>query len=170
MKRILMVAALLMSGGVFADPLPIELFARQASYETVKISPTGRYLALTVPSGNQVGIATIDLDSMKLAGATGFGPGKAVADFWWVGDERLVATPAIQLGSRDFPQRTGELVGFRYDGAKVRFLIGQTAEQSVGSHLKQQSNIEGACRLRSNGLASSSGLPGVPRCNRRPRA
>ena len=137
MKRILMVAALLMSGGVFADPLPIELFARQASYETVKISPTGRYLALTVPSGNQVGIATIDLDSMKLAGATGFGPGKAVADFWWVGDERLVATPAIQLGSRDFPQRTGELVGFRYDGAKVRFLIGQTAEQSVGSNLKK---------------------------------
>ena len=102
MKRILMVAALLMSGGVFADPLPIELFARQASYETVKISPTGRYLALTVPSGNQVGIATIDLDSMKLAGATGFGPGKAVADFWWVGESLSISSTSLVLFSFSF--------------------------------------------------------------------
>ena len=46
----------------------------------------------------------------------------AIADFWWVNDQRVVVAMAAQLGSLEAPQQTGDLHGVNADGCAARIV------------------------------------------------
>ena len=69
MKRIFGVALCCVIGlclRATAEELPLEYFARDAQYESIKISPGGQYLAAIVPHQGQNALVVIDRYKMAV--------------------------------------------------------------------------------------------------------
>jgi dienelactone hydrolase len=135
-----LVSFLLMAHGALAaeatldtaahGPIPIADFIRQPDFSKVTISPDGRYLAALVPQpDNPYGnlIAIFDAKTAKVVHVLRSGSSMLIDDYFWVSDNRIVATVAIQLGGLDTPQPTGELFAINADGSDPIDLFGYRA-------------------------------------------
>ena len=114
---------------------PAETFAKQATFDAVKLSPDGKYLAITVPGADSGGLAVIDLDTLQIVSNTGMGRNRYVAGFWWVSDERIAVSPAERFGALDYLTRTGELLALDYTGKRQEYLVGFQVGGSTGSRI-----------------------------------
>ena len=71
---------------------PIADFIGRPAYGTAKISPDGKYLAMTVDKGEQdvlVVLRTVDMGPIKI---NQLPDKKSIGDFHWVSGERLMFT------------------------------------------------------------------------------
>ena len=102
-------------------------------YDTVKISPDGKYVAATaVVKGHTV------LALMRLADRKGelVRPREedSVTDFWWASSTRVVYAVGMRVGGYDAPQATGELYAVNADGSDSAMLYGvRRGGMSTGS-------------------------------------
>lgn len=120
-----------------AGVIPLLDFVKNAEAAEMQISPTGNYLALTVPleEGGTV-LYVIDRASMKLSATVRGGNHSVIDRFWWVNDTRLVASVAEQLGGVAQPQPNGELYAVNADGSGSMQLFGYRGAEQAGSHIK----------------------------------
>ncbi|MEL1265315.1 alpha/beta hydrolase family protein [Pseudoxanthomonas putridarboris] len=95
-------------------------FLKQDVLETLKISPTGAYYAMTVPLENETVLAVMRRSDGAVTTKIGAGRDSVIDDFWWAGDERIVVSKAEKFGSRDRPYATGELYAVNADGSERR--------------------------------------------------
>ncbi|RYG76853.1 MAG: S9 family peptidase, partial [Alphaproteobacteria bacterium] len=86
-------------------------FLKQDLISELKISPTGEYYAITVPQEDRTLLAILRRSDKQLTAKVSGPKHSAIADFWWVNDERLVISMAEKLGSKSEPGLTGELYG-----------------------------------------------------------
>ena len=94
-----------------AAQVDVDRFLKRDTYGQVKISPSGDYYAATIElPDREVLVIARRSDGKFTAKATG-GPHSAVADFWWVNDDRVVIAMAQKFGALDRPQAIGELHG-----------------------------------------------------------
>lgn len=116
--------------------IPARDFARKSVFVNARISPNGEYLAVTnwTPAG-QLALAIVDIKSLKVAAVLRFGRGEHVADFWWVGPDRVVASVATVEGPLDQPRLTGELWGISADGKPAAYLFGYRGKESIGTRI-----------------------------------
>jgi len=122
------VAALLGAGCALLSPgagaVDLDPFLREDSFNTIKISPDGTYVAATVPLEDATAVAILRSDDMTLVG-TFKPPRYNHADtFDWVSDKRLLIGLAQKAGRLDRPQATGELYGINADGKAGDLLVG----------------------------------------------
>jgi dipeptidyl aminopeptidase/acylaminoacyl peptidase len=110
-----------------ADPLPTESFFRPADNQMVRVSPTGRYLALTAPAAEGSRLAIIDMASMKVTAVFSVMRQHHVDEFFWVDAERVVFNTYKKLGSVDFPIRHDEWFAGNADQSKY-FSIGDIGQ------------------------------------------
>jgi dipeptidyl aminopeptidase/acylaminoacyl peptidase len=104
----------------------VDRYVRNETYGAVKISPTGEYFALTMTlPDRQVLLIQRRADGQITAKAAGV-ENSAIADFWWVNDQRVVVAMAEKSGSLDAPVQTGELHGVNADGSNAKLLVGST--------------------------------------------
>lgn len=73
-----------------APALPIENFFKDFAYETLLISPGGRYLAVTFPSNGTTNAAVIDMQSMQGQPLTGFTHPDSLDWIRWKTDDALI--------------------------------------------------------------------------------
>lgn len=140
MKLKLLCAALLATS-VFApilhaaSPYTIEQFVRKRKFNDIKISPTGEYLAASVPIGRKTALAIVRRADNKLVASLSIpGDRTHVYGFWWVNDERVLISGAEKFGDLEAPMLTGELFAVNVDGSKGGMLVGQRlADESTGS-------------------------------------
>lgn len=112
-----------------ASPYTIEQFVRKQKFDDIKISPTGEYLAASVPVGRKTALAIVRRADNKLVASMSIpGDRTHVAGFWWVNDERVLISGAEKFGDLEAPQLTGELFGVNVDGSKGGMLVGQRLE------------------------------------------
>lgn len=128
---------LVLAAPLAAVPPPVADFARPAEFGTVKLSPDGRYLAVTVPTEDRTGLAVLDVEKLQVKGVMNFRDQEHVSDFWWSSDTRVIATLATKEGALDAPVSKGELYAMNADGGSKAYLFGYRGEQSVGSHVKR---------------------------------
>lgn len=105
-------------------PLPAETFFGPRQFGDVNLSPSGRWLAVTVqPAGERIGLAVYDLHGGQPPQEIVRFSDMDVGDVNWVGDDRLVFDLLnMQRGSAD--QRLGSgLFSVRRDGTELRHLI-----------------------------------------------
>ena len=98
-------------------------FVRHPTYSSVKISPTGKYLAMTVQKGSQdvlVVLRTEDLEPLKV---NQLPDEKSVGSFYWTSPERLIFTAIRKVGRYAAPFGTGEWYGVNADGSMPRPLV-----------------------------------------------
>lgn len=121
-----------------AVAVDIESFIRKDSFETIEISPTGAYLAATVPLEDRTVLAILDRrDNNKLIGRFALGRNTHVSDFDWVNDERVLISVGEKFGALDQPALTGELYAMNADGTQPDLLTGfRVAGNGLGSKIQ----------------------------------
>lgn len=139
MKKWILSAAIAAVVGVGspAGAVDVESFIKRDKFNTIKISPTGEYLAATVPMEDRTVLAIIRRSDSKVTANFAMPQHNHVADFVWVNPERVVISMAEKLGSLDQPQLTGELYAINADGTRPENLVGYRV-QSAGLQTKIQ--------------------------------
>lgn len=123
--------------------IPINDFIRPADVAQVSISPDGKYLSAIVPRpGNphENLLAILDAKTAKITQLIPSGKNALIADYFWVGNDRLVAAGAFKENGLDTPQRTGELFAINADGSGQVQLFGYRAGDSgLAARIKRNS-------------------------------
>lgn len=102
-------------------------FFRHPEFQGARISPTGRYLATSLPIEGTTSLAVIDLQTQQVSAAFQVDPDLHVGWFDWINDERVAFTTHYKSGSLDQPVPTGMLFAGNADGSKrVRILGGDS--------------------------------------------
>lgn len=107
--------------------IPLADFFQHAEFGDAAISPTGQYLAVTVPSGEQRNLAVLDLNDpagMRVTAAFELRGKESPVDVRWVADERLIFSTIVQSGSLAEPRGTGRIYAINADGSNRRQLFG----------------------------------------------
>ncbi|WP_273597696.1 alpha/beta hydrolase family protein [Roseateles koreensis] len=115
-------------------PIPVEAFFQWPKVMQVKLSPSGRQLALTTSrNNNRVGLVVITLGGSGEAPTAGYVAGFSDADithFDWVGDKRLVFSAIdLQAGSGEDYRLAPGLYAVDADGSQMRQLVKRRGRQ-----------------------------------------
>ena len=127
------------------QPILIQNFLRNDSFDGIRLSPTGKYVARSVSLGEKTVLTISRRSDGKLTGHFNLAGKTQVQDFWWVNDERLLISVGEKFGLLEKPQPTGELYATNADGSGQAILVGQRAgEDTTASHIaggKQRDNV-----------------------------
>lgn len=116
--------ALSAPGTVAADEIPVAAFAKKPVFTDLKLSPDGRYVAALVPTRRHSSVVVMEVAGLKPISRLQLDPDDHVLQFWWAGDDQIVASLGYQSGPLDPPAPTGELVAINADGKNFRYLFG----------------------------------------------
>ena len=122
-------------------------FVRHPTYGTVKISPTGEYLAMTADKGEQtvlVVLRTADLKPLKI---NQLPDEKSVGSFYWTSPERLIFTAIRKVGRFAQPFGTGETFSARDVWGALSYARRFTDQFSAGITLRFADESIGALGL-----------------------
>jgi dipeptidyl aminopeptidase/acylaminoacyl peptidase len=139
--------ALLVASAALAPPpasaqVDLAPFLKHREFEQMSLSPTGEYLAATIPLEDSTGLVVMTRANKKVIGKLSLGKNRYIAGFQWVNPTRVLTTVAEQFGSLDQPQITGELYAVDADGSAPRLLVGTRAQGGgAGSRIGQTENV-----------------------------
>lgn len=109
----------------FAAEISLQDYARHAQFMDVKISPSGKYLAVSNRADDDnVRVVILDRSTMTVTSQNHFRGEDTVADFYWANNERLLLTLAKEIGSLEQPVLTGEIFAINADGKRGLMLVG----------------------------------------------
>jgi len=118
LKALLLLA--LMALANTASALTAADFLKDAEFNSVALSPTGEYLAVTVPISNRSALAIIRLSDMKTMGVFKPESEAYIDDFIWVNDKRILFNTAKKIGRLEQPYQLPGLWGMDFDGANKK--------------------------------------------------
>lgn len=108
--------------------LPIASFVNFDQYYNPSLSPDGKHLAVTVrtPVGKRLVpmVTFYSLPDLKLESVVRMPAFGVPVDYDWVSNTRLVVQKGIEVGTREQPQATGEVLAMEYDGSGQQYLFG----------------------------------------------
>jgi dienelactone hydrolase len=108
--------------------VPLAAFVHDDMFSHPRLAPDGKHIAVTarVPSGDRtVPVLMIySLPELQMTGAIRMPVFQVPVDYRWVSVSRLVVTKGIELGSREKPVATGEVLALDVDGGKQEYLYG----------------------------------------------
>lgn len=133
---LLAICALAVAGPSRSEAPDLDLFIRNDVFRNISLSPTGEFLAATVPLENKTGLVILRTSDRQKVAAIGMGQNTHVRDFYWVNDSRVLFNIEQRAGLLAEPLLTGELFGIDADGARSELLIGWRAQGPVGSHIR----------------------------------
>lgn len=119
----------------------VEPFVRNDAFKDIQISPTGEYLAATVPRDDRTGAVVMRRADLKVTASFALGKNTHIDRIWWANDDRLLISMAEKFGSLDKPLPTGELYAVNADGRGIDILVGQRV-QSAGPGTRLPSKQE----------------------------
>lgn len=130
MKHATVLAALMAIcgvGGAEAAEVSLDGYVRRAEFNDIQLSPTGEYLAMTLPLDGATAVAVLRTDTMELVGNFRPPRNNHAAEVDWVSDTRLLIGLAEKWGPLDQPRPTGELYAIDANGKRGDLLVGYRA-------------------------------------------
>lgn len=120
------------AGLLFASNVSFEDYAKHAQFTEVKISPSGKYLAVSnrADDGNMQ-VIILERAAMKIVSQNHFRGTDTISSFYWVNDERLLLTMAREIGALESSQPTGELYAVNVDGRRGMMLTGYRSKEKL---------------------------------------
>lgn len=106
-----------------AELQPVRDFVSHPSYGTVKISPNGDYLAITIDRGDQDVLTVMRTRDLSIVKVNQLPDKKSVGSFFWISPERLMFNAVRKMGGYAQPFSTGEWFAVNADGMQARPLI-----------------------------------------------
>ena len=148
-----------------AEPadIPVMDFVRNPTYSSVKISPTGEYLAMTVDRGEIDVLTVLRTRDMSIMKVNQLPNEKSVGAFYWVSPDRLMFTSVRKFGRFAQPFGTGEWYTVNADGSAPRFMeMGKKGARDLQnarfSLLDNPQNDDGKVLMSVNYPRSSEGV------------
>lgn len=127
-------AVVLPSRAAPAPTVPLAAFVYEDQVAHPRLAPDGKHVALTVriPDGDRfVPVVMIyALPGMRQTGAVRMPSFQVPADYVWITNTRLAISKGRELGSRERPVETGEILAVDIDGGKQQYLYGRDMRQS----------------------------------------
>jgi dipeptidyl aminopeptidase/acylaminoacyl peptidase len=111
--------------------IPLDAFAKHAKYQSVKISPTGDYLAFGSKFEGKRVVAIMQRSPAKILHVVNFNGDDEAGSFFWVNNERLIIEMQRSSGALDRPFSTGEYFAINYNGARADNIFGYRADGGV---------------------------------------
>lgn len=111
------------TGAQAAGQIPISDFVKHPVYSSVKISPTGEYLAMTVDRGDQDVLTVLRTKDLSVVHVNQLPDAKSVGQFYWTSPDRLLFNSIKKFGRFAAPFNTGEWYGVNADGSQPRPLV-----------------------------------------------
>lgn len=130
MRSILIFLLFIICNYADASVLPLETFAKQAKFNSIKLSPDGKHLAATVPKEKTTNLVVINRATMKPIIAYGFGENEHISRFHWANNERLVYGKSYKNSGSERKSNKGELFAANIDGSKRVQLFGYNSDKS----------------------------------------
>jgi dipeptidyl aminopeptidase/acylaminoacyl peptidase len=114
---------------LYAAPrIALSSFIQEDTYSNPRLSPDGKYIAITVriPVRDRfVPMVTFySLPDLKIVGQLQMLLSEVPLDYNWVSNTRLVIDKGLELGLRERPVATGEVIATEFDGSKQEYLYG----------------------------------------------
>ena len=114
------------------------------NYQNVKISPGGKYLAISLTFEGRSSLVFRDRETNETLGLTNFPKQLMLGDYHWVNNERVVFKINNKVEWSTKPQFYGELYAIDFDGVKADAIYGfGIGEQQTGSRAKKKKSIFG---------------------------
>lgn len=111
-----------------APKVPLEAFIHEDPLSNPRLSPDGKHLAVTVripDKDRHIPVVIMyAIPEMRQAGAVRLPLFQVPADYEWITNTRLAIHKGRELGSRERPVFTGEIVATDLDGGKQEYLYG----------------------------------------------
>jgi len=104
--------------------LDISKFSDHDKYRDVKISPTGKYLAISRFINGESDLLVVDSQTMKAVNQIALKGKDEVGIFYWANDERLVIQIYAKEYSKEFPVYYGELFAIDATKRKGKLIFG----------------------------------------------
>lgn len=143
-----LLAALLLIPGLALAQVDVAPYTRLDTFTDIKLSPTGEYLAATVPRDDRTGLVVLRRATNEMTASFALGKDTHISDFYWVNDKRLVLAIAEAFGTDDEPVATGELFGVDADGGNKNMLVGFRATGAgPGTRIKTRAQEYAAAYL-----------------------
>jgi dipeptidyl aminopeptidase/acylaminoacyl peptidase len=115
----------------------LDAYIKRDAFVSIKLSPTGEFLAATVPMEDRTALAILRRSDNKVTAHLAFTSNTHVSDVEWVNDDRVILGVEEKFGQLDEPQSTGELYGINADGSGSGLLLGQrVAGGGLGTRIK----------------------------------
>lgn len=107
--------------------------ARKPDVLSAKLSPKGNYLGVLREQDDERTVVFFSFPSMKPLSVMQFPGRNEVGDFWWVNDDRVIASILFERDQFESELSWGELYGMNADGTKGEHLFGLRAGGDVNS-------------------------------------
>lgn len=125
-----------------AGAVPLEKLFQRPKISSMKISPTGEYLAMRLLEDGKHSILFMDRASQELLGSLTYHGQNEVGSFYWANHERVVAH-VYELGKRqEAPKNYGELIAGNYDGSRAEVIFGYRSAERPSSSILRKKDIE----------------------------
>jgi dipeptidyl aminopeptidase/acylaminoacyl peptidase len=116
------------------QPVPVEAFVEQQQFSKPRLSPDGKHLAINVRiqrGDRYVPTMTVyTLPDLKIVSTIALPGYEVPVNFFWINNQRLVVEKGLELGLRERPIETGEVVAVNLDGSKPEYLYGYQGYKS----------------------------------------
>ena len=118
-------ALALVAAPAMAQQIPVTDFAKHAELDEVSLSPTGEYLAMSVPNAldNETSLQIIRLADGSTVKTLRFGQESHVTNLIWTDDDQLVMERAKRFPGEEFKRSMGQVMGTNITGDKQRTLF-----------------------------------------------
>jgi pimeloyl-ACP methyl ester carboxylesterase len=108
--------------------IPASVFAARDQFYAPNMSPDGKHMAVTVrvPVGKRLVpmITVYSLPDMKVEATVRMQVFEVPSSYVWASNTRLVVEKAMEVGTREAPRLTGEVIALDFDGTKQEYLYG----------------------------------------------
>jgi dipeptidyl aminopeptidase/acylaminoacyl peptidase len=127
---VILCCVIVVSWGTQARADLVDDLARKPDVLSARLSPTGEYLAVMKEEGTKRVVAVFQFPKMKLINVIDF-PGRSeVGSYWWVNDERILTSVAVDWDRFEEDVSYGELYAVNANGKKGKYLFGIRGDQS----------------------------------------
>lgn len=125
----------LVAAPAWSQMIPVESFAKHGEISGIAMSPSGKHVALAVPSadGLETQLQIVPLDGSGKVQALRFGPQQHVADPIWTDDEQIVVSRAKMEPLHARPYSYGELIASDISGKSQETLFAYVKDDGVRS-------------------------------------
>ena len=125
-------AVLLITAVAARAAVPLEEFTKLPLYNSIKLSPTGDYLAATVRNDNgESSLVVLDVETGNITAIAEGYRDDFINDFIWANDERLVAWMGTKYGTLDAPSATHNIAAIDWDGKRKEWLFGRAKSNTI---------------------------------------
>ncbi len=137
--------ALIVMGAIFATSshaaMSVRDFFKQNEFGDVEISPTGEFIAVTMPTEESTNLVVLRMKDKKIHGVAKVLKNKHIGTFAWVNDTRLAFTMSDRIGKLVRPQANGALYFMNADGKKAIEVGGARQNQLLDTLMDDDEHV-----------------------------